>query len=343
VARVRKPGVYSSRGQDFARVRLAGKQRKSVLLVGCASPEEADERATFIFNLVEALRGAGQLALLDLKDDQGNGLLDRAGAATTSEERATVQKLVDSIVAGAWQTRTDAQKAAEKRAAASVVTFESFAMRWVRGELAEAYPDHVERKRSAYTDLCNLRRYVFPVVGPRPIASITLDDYEEVMRQVPQRATTLRTQSKGARARRPDEEARAKAAVATRKLKPGTRRHVAQSMRRVMQLAEYPAKLVARNPIPANAMPRVRTTVALQFLYPDEDVELMGAVAVPLAYRLLYGFLARMGWRKEEVLGGKVERVEGEVEGSDEQLADLPPLTWSRLDLRRGLVYIDRD
>jgi hypothetical protein len=42
-------------------------------------------------------------------------------------------------------------------------------------------------------------------------------------------------------------------------------------MRRVMQLAEYPARLIAHNPIPANAMPTVRTEVALQYVYPDED------------------------------------------------------------------------
>jgi len=51
-------------------------------------------------------------------------------------------------------------------------------------------------------------------------------------------------------------------------------------MRRVMRLAEYPAKLIERNPIPANAMPRTRTEVALQWLYPNEDVALLRCVDV---------------------------------------------------------------
>jgi hypothetical protein len=109
-----------------------------------------------------------------------------------------------------------------------------------------------------------------------------------------------------------------------------------------MQLAEYPAKLVARNPIPASALPKVRTTVALQFVYPDEDRALMQHEAIPVAYRLLYGFLMRMGWRREEALGGKVEEVDDALDGA-EALEDVPPLTWSRIDLRRGVVYIDRD
>ena len=37
----------------------------------------------------------------------------------------------------------------------------------------------------------------------------------------------------------------------------------AQVMRQVRQLAEYPAKLIERNPIPANAMPRVHAQLAL--------------------------------------------------------------------------------
>src|SRR5580704_14637616 len=95
-----------------------------------------------------------------------------------------------------------------------------------------------------------------------------------------------------------------------RKLRSATRRHVAQVMRRVMQLAEYPAKLIARNPIPANALPRKKNEVALQYVYPDEDAALLGFIEadeaglpkIDLGRRVLYGFLARAGWRREEAL-----------------------------------------
>lgn len=62
------------------------------------------------------------------------------------------------------------------------------------------------------------------------------------------------------------------------------------------------------------------------YLYPSEDRALLAAVGgteekpgVPLANRLLYGFLAREGMRKEEAL----------------------QLTWADLDLDRGAVRLD--
>lgn len=329
MARIRESqgGAYEKRGRFYMRVTTAPQTRPAKLLPWCTSLSDAISRANEVQALVNRLREAEHTDFVAKFLETSS----TADAEAMTKLTGIVDRIIDGKIVKVAAPRSD------------VVTFEAFAMRWVRGELAVLYPDHVERKRTAYSDLCYLRRYVFPVIGSKPIAEVTLDDYEQIMREVPRRATTLRTQSPGARARRADEEKRAMAAVEKRKLKPGTRRHVAQVTRRVMQLAEYPAKLVSRNPIPANAMPKVRTTVALQFLYPDEDAQLMAARDVPLAYRVLYGFLARMGWRKEEALGGKIERVEGEAEGAEEQLEDLPPLAWSRLDLRRGIVYIDRD
>ncbi len=191
-------------------------------------------------------------------------------------------------------------------------------MQWVRGELAAQYPDHVERKRSAYTDLCNLRKYVFPALTDTAIADVTLEDYERVMREIAVRASK-------------------------RKLRSATRRHVAQVMRRVMELAEYPAKVIARSPIPASAMPKKRTEVALQYLYPDEDAALVGCKDVDFGHRILFGFLYRAGWRREEALGGRVEQVEGAVDDDGQELDEVPALTWRRLDLRHGVVHMDRE
>jgi hypothetical protein len=58
-------------------------------------------------------------------------------------------------------------------------------------------------------------------------------------------------------------------------------------------------------------MPKKRTEVALQYIYPDEDAALLGCNAkdekgnpnVDLGHRVLYGFFARAGWRREEALG----------------------------------------
>jgi hypothetical protein len=317
-------GAYSSRGRWYARVTTAPNKREGVLLPWARPEDEAPahDRARALQGMVSRLRAAGEQSWIEK-------VLELGGPADAAK-LAELETAVEGIVAGKIVRKTDA----------NVVTFEAFAMRWVRGELAAQYPDHVTRKRSAYTDLCYLQRYIFPVVGSKPIGEVTLEDYERVMAELPQRS--LRTQRRGARPRRPDEEKRARESGERRKPKPATRRHVAQCMRRVMQLAEYPAKLVTRNPIPPNALPKVRTVVALQFLYPDEDAALMGREAVDLGHRLLYGFLARMGWRKEEALGGTVDEVDDAIKGGAE-LEAIPPATWSRFDLRRGVVYIDRD
>ena len=54
----------------------------------------------------------------------------------------------------------------------------------------------------------------------------------------------------------------------------------------------------------------------------------MACEAVPLAYRMTYGFLARMGFRKSEAIG--------------DPETDAEPLRWRALDLERGVVRVAR-
>ena len=61
---------------------------------------------------------------------------------------------------------------------------------------------------------------------------------------------------------------------------------------RVLGLAEYPAKVINRNPVPASAKPKKRTEVALQFIYPDEDAQALRCTEVDdsgSTSRVLYG------------------------------------------------------
>lgn len=67
-------------------------------------------------------------------------------------------------------------------------------------------------------------------------------------------------------------------------------------------------------------MPRVGKPPAFPFLYPSEDRALLGPTEIPIAYRMLFGFLAREGMRVSEALG----------------------LAWRDLDLERGAVSLDR-
>ena len=171
----------------------------------------------------------------------------RRGATTSSSRRSsssvprrpTRRRSRRSPRRSTCSVAGDFDAASSKPKVKGAVTFESFSMQWVRGELAAQHPDYVERKRSAYTDSCYLRKYAFPVIGPKGHRRASrLADFE---------LHHERTR-RGGRCRR----------SSTR----GTRRHVAQAVRRVMQLAEYPAKLIERNPIPSNALPQAegRTT-----------------------------------------------------------------------------------
>ncbi len=293
--------AYESRGKFYARVTVAPQEREEVALPWCVSLDVARERAHALQALVNRLREAGEDSWIEQ--------VIKIGAVADPPKLVELESTVAGIVAGKI-VRTDGPS--------GPVTFKKFAMQWVRGELAALYPDHVERKRSAYTDLCMLRKYVFPVVGEKPIAGVTLDDYERVMRELAAKA-------------------------APKKLRPASRRHVAQAMRRVMQLAEYPAKLIERNPIPENAMPRKKQELALNWLYPSEDAQVLGCKDVDLGLRVAIGFHDRAGWRREEALGGEVEAVPDAVEDGEQALEDVPPLAWNRLDLAHGIVHMDRE
>ncbi len=306
-------GGYEKRGQFFVRVTDRPNHRTGELAPWATSLEQVQARGRVVQAWVNRLRQAGAIEFIKTIHELGARAVDEAALAE-------IEIRVRALAGGEFD------RVAPSKKPGTGTTFGEFAYQWVRGELATLYPDHVERKRSAYTDQCNLKKYVFPVVEHKPIAKVTLEDYEQVMREIASRA-------------------------APRKVRSATRRHVAQVMRRVMQLAEYPAKLVPRNPIPANAMPRVKLEVALQYLFPDEDAKLLGCTAVDdkgaprvdLGRRVLDGFLTRAGWRREEALGGKVEAVEEAVEDDAQALDEVPALTWRRLDLVHGVVQLDRE
>jgi hypothetical protein len=89
-------------------------------------------------------------------------------------------------------------------------------------------------------------------------------------------------------------------------------------MARMMHLAVYPCELLKASPLPKGFLPRVRGRVGA-YLYPSDDRALLGCRTIPLPSRLLYGFLAREGMRKEEAL------------------------EWRDLDLEHGAVRLDRN
>jgi|CZKU01.1.fsa_nt_gi hypothetical protein len=268
-------GGYEKNGRCHIRVTVAPRERQTEHAPWAATREAAIARGKIVQVWVNRLRAAGQFDIIEKIVKQG-------ALAADEQHLAAFAQNVDVITAGNFEPVAPPKK--------GPITFRDFAMQWVRGEPAAKYPDHVERKRTAYTDLCNLRRYVFPVIGDKPIMDVTLDDYEQVMREA-------RSRARNGKPRR------------------NTRWHIAQVTYRVLGLAEYPAKLITGNPVPASAKPKKGSEVALQFIYPSEDATLLECVAVDaggkpkvdLGHRVLFGFLDRQGWRREEALGGRVE------------------------------------
>jgi len=180
--------------------------------------------------------------------------------------------------------------------ASTVPTFKALADDWTTGKLAERHPDHVKAKDSEL-DASRLKMLCAIDVGGTTLGAIPLDAFrldhaETAMRNLPERAR-----------------------------RPGTRRHYAQLINRVLALAVYPCRIIGTSPLPKGFMPKVGKSPAFPFLYPDEEAALMACEQVPLGFRMLWGFLAREGCRVSEALG----------------------LTFRDVDLERGAVGLDKN
>lgn len=170
------------------------------------------------------------------------------------------------------------------------VTFAELGEQWTDGKIADAHPDHVKRKATASKDAERLA-VLNKSIGKVPVRDFTLADAELAMRALP------------------------------KALASATRRQYAQIIARLMALAVYPLKLRASSPLPRGFLPKVTRNKATAWLYPADDAQLLACERVPLARRVLYGFLAREGCRCDEALS----------------------LAWTDLDLVRGVVRLDEN
>ncbi|MBI2393160.1 MAG: tyrosine-type recombinase/integrase [Deltaproteobacteria bacterium] len=301
-----KGSAYESRGKFFAQVAMGHGKRRGVLcpLARCQEPgcthrtdspctglRDARDRSALASELVAMLTAAGQ-------PDFIAGAI-RAATTLPAEKLPDARKHVLAIAGG---------KVPRARAEIGGLTFGKFAERLTSGELRKAYPDHVDEVGAEtmqdYTAM--LRDYVVPVLGPLPIAAVTLDHALDVMRRVPSSLSSSR------------------------------RRAIAFIMRRVLALATFPARVIAANPIPDNFLPKLDAPRARGFLFPDEEAQLLrgrdaaGAVVVPLQTRVLFALLAREGMRKDEA---------GSLEYGDKRTAGAAG--W--VDLDREWIYLDKN
>ncbi len=189
-------------------------------------------------------------------------LLQQAASAATAE-------LPDLFALG----REMAARATKAPVRLSGYRFRDVCDLWTSGELARRWPDYVKEKEAqgADTDKAMLA-VICKTIGDLPIVTLTLADADRAI------------------------------AALSSKLKPNTRRHYRQAIRRVLKLAAYPCQFIPVSPIPAGWVPPLAKPRAMSFLYPREDAQLVSSPAVLFGSRLVYGVLAREGCRLSELL-----------------------------------------
>lgn len=247
--------VRERNGRLYIRITTGRKSRETVCLPWCSSPEVALERAQVVQGLVTRLRAAGH-------DELVPKVLEAASSADHAKV-AAIARAVDGLLGG--------QLVATKGTPAPL-TFQVFAERWTSGALHREFPDFVRSKRSAEDDVFRLAKHVYPLIGARELASITLDDALGVMRKLPP------------------------------ELASASRRHVAQLLSKIFTTAVYPCRVLAASPLPRGFLPKLRKQKGKTALYPDEEAALLACTKVPLVNRVLYGFSAREGMRSSESL-----------------------------------------
>lgn len=239
--------------RHFVRIRITADERPKLRLWGAKSREHAEELATWIATFVDEL-------VTGDRPDIARKALAQAARATTPKARKRVDELVAGVLDGTRYRRGEA------------VMVDTFAGRWMSGELHKAYPDYIKKKDSS-DDRSRWKNYVSPIVGDVFLPDFRLEHGEKVMASLPEW------------------------------MSPANRRHVAQVLRRVLELAVFPCKLIPHNPLPVGFLPKLGPKIAKVFLYPDEDAKLLRSADLGEQLRLAFGVLAREGMRAEELVG----------------------------------------
>jgi integrase len=212
--------------------------------------------------------------------------LKRAGAADGPELKR-IQAAVAKLASGAVKVRAKVENPR------MFWTVQELGEAWTKGDLAKEYPDQIHRRRSERDDEIRLERHVYPVVGAVRVRDLTVEECETVMRSI---SSTLAI---------------------------NTRRNVGLTLGRILTLAVYPLKIITASPFPKGLLPRAPKGKgkALADYRPADDAQLLACAKVPLAYRLLWGFLAREGMRSSEAI----------------------QLRWGDVDLKDGSVVLDEN
>jgi integrase len=218
----------------------------------CRTDEQADERAKQLATLAE------RMTLARVEPELARKGLERVAAAPAGAKLKVQCALVDELIAG-WRPQS------------ACPSFGSIVERWGNGELHRKFPAFVRKRHNAKAALANLRLYVLPVIGDRPVDAITLDDCDAIANSLGH-------------------------------LRQGSRRQVLAPLKTLLDYCVRPLGLIERSPLPPKWLPKNGKPRTLQWLYPSEDAKLMACTAVPLWQRMLFGYLIREGGREAEPL-----------------------------------------
>jgi len=268
VSRQATGSLYQSRGVWFVVLTIQGK-RVHFRLGSSKTREQAVARQAVVADVAKRLRGARKEAVAE-------GLC-RLVADSDERTLQAVMTLVDSTVAGVEKKAPDHQPLATNGLSlGAAVTVRELAKLWTSGELAQKFRSHVADIDQS-DNKARLKKHVFPVVyqgrkiGDLPVSDFTLDHADFILG----RAT----------------------------LPAGSVRHVAQILHRVFALAVYPVRLIKQSPLPRGWLPKAKRPPEFSYLFPSEEVQLLGYTEVPLVFRVLMGFMAREGLRRATAQG----------------------------------------
>jgi len=177
----------------------------------------------------------------------------------------------------------------EGQAGKAAITFRQLGRQWTDGELAKKHKSHIKVKKSVSDDEQRLEiLYELPsatpgiLLGDVPLSLFSLDDADAAMSSLPD---TVQTDS--------------------------SRRQYAQVIRRLLKLAVYPCKIIAKHPLPEGFCPKVNPQPKFVCIYPSEDARLLrcGPVIGPMRpgevefpFRMLCGLAVRIGARESSLL-----------------------------------------
>lgn len=172
-------------------------------------------------------------------------------------------------------------------------TFAQVAKDWTDGTIAKNHPDAVKPNKRSVADDKQRVKHLNETIGDVPIVAFTREHAREAMANLPPTCKTA-----------------------------ASRRHYAQVINRVINLAVEPLGIIAVSPLPRSWMPKVgKGKLAKSFLYPDEVAALLGCVEIPIHRRVTYMLCCFEGFRKSEALA----------------------LAWSDLELTLGVVKLDKN